>query len=230
MEEDKEELNLTLKLVAGKPVDESGAVLPIPGGWQLLEPGDAGLTRRVKKNGRFWQLQNKKGRRTFSQGILAPAAVIERERSRLDSERNSVQYKKRLEAGQARRARQHEEYVEEFHSAVFRFLDFDARYADIAEKLAAAVTRHATPVGSGTVARTKRIPLEKRAASAVVAWLRHQTTQYDRMTIARVKGQRRVVRKMLAEKSLRLLDGYRQGVPPDAGCPLLRALKITAAE
>lgn len=61
MEEDKEELNLTLKLVAGKPVDESGAVLPIPGGWQLLEPGDAGLTRRVKKTAGSGSCKIRKG-------------------------------------------------------------------------------------------------------------------------------------------------------------------------
>ena len=34
--------------------------------------------------------------------------------------------------------------------------------AGLAEQLADAVTQHATPVGSGTVARTQRIPIEKR--------------------------------------------------------------------
>ena len=38
------------------------------------------------------------------------------------------------------------------------YLSFDPRYADLAERLAEAVTGHATPVGSGTVARTGRIP------------------------------------------------------------------------
>jgi Fe-S cluster biosynthesis and repair protein YggX len=47
------------------------------------------------------------------------------------------------------------------------------------------VTAHATPVGSGTVARTERIPLEQRAESAVIAWMRHQTTAYDSMKIAK---------------------------------------------
>jgi hypothetical protein len=54
--------------------------------------------------------------------------------------------------------------------------------------LAQAVTDHATPVGSGTVARTKRIPVEQRAEAAVIAWMRHQTTGYDGMVIPRVKG------------------------------------------
>lgn len=53
------------------------------------------------------------------------------------------------------------------------------------------MTAHATPVGSGTVARTSRIPIERRAEAAVIAWLRHQTTAYDDMKIPRVKGRRR---------------------------------------
>jgi len=40
---------------------------------------------------------------------------------------------------------------------------------------------HATPVGSGTVARTKRIPVEQRAEAAVIARMRHQTTGHDSM-------------------------------------------------
>ena len=32
------------------------------------------------------------------------------------------------------------------------------------------------------------IPIEQRAEAAVIAWLRHQTTAYDHMTIERVKG------------------------------------------
>ena len=95
----------------------------------------------------------------------------------------------------------------------------------LAYLLAAVVTEHATPVGSGTVARTQRIPIEKRAESAVVAWLRHQTTAYDNMKIARVKGKRREVRRMLAEESRRLLESYRKGQPTDAAsCPLQSAL------
>ena len=91
------------------------------------------------------------------------------------------------------------------------FLDFAPSHANLAEQMADAVTQHATPVGSGTVARTQRIPIERRAESAVIAWLRHQTTAYDNMSIARVKGKRREVRRMLAEQSRRLLEKYRHG-------------------
>ena len=97
-------------------------------------------------------------------------------------------------------------------------------HAKLAEQMADAVTRHATPVGSGTVARTQRIPIERRAESAVIAWLRHQTTAYDNMKIARVKGKRREVRRMLAEQSRRLLEKYRAGRAVGETCPLLQAL------
>ena len=60
--------------------------------------------------------------------------------------------------------------------AVRSFLAFHGNYADLAEQMARAVTDHATPVGSGTVARTKRIPVEQRAEAAVIAWMRHKTT------------------------------------------------------
>lgn len=95
----------------------------------------------------------------------------------------------------------------------------------LAERLAQAVTAHATPVGSGTVARTRRIPLGRRAEAAVIAWLRHQTTAYDDLAIPRVRGKRREVRRLLATQSRRLLDAYRRGDPVDAArCPLQRAL------
>jgi hypothetical protein len=112
---------------------------------------------------------------------------------------------------------------------VATFLDFAPCYASLAEQLADAVTQHATPVGSGTVARTQRIPIEKRAESAVIAWLRHATTAYDNMKIPRIKGKRREVRRMLAEHSRRLLEKYRAGNETDLTCPLRQALSDTNA-
>lgn len=91
--------------------------------------------------------------------------------------------------------------------------------------LASEIAAHATPVGSGTVARTTRIPLELRAEAAAIAWLRHQTTTYDDMHIPRVKGMRREVRRMLAERSRMLLERYRRGESVDPRhCPLRNAL------
>lgn len=113
--------------------------------------------------------------------------------------------------------------------AVVALLAFHGRHAEPVQKLAQAVAEHATPVGSGTVARTTRIPIERRAEAAVIAWLRHQTTGSDSMTIARVKGQRREVRRMLARRSKELLEGYRRGEPIASACPLARALTIAHA-
>jgi hypothetical protein len=97
--------------------------------------------------------------------------------------------------------------------------------ADLAERMARAVTDHSTPVGSGTVARTKRIPFEHRAEAAVIAWMRHLTTWYDGMVIPRIKGRRREVRLMLARRSQELLERYRRGEPVPDGCPLRLALQ-----
>lgn len=204
---------------------EGGHVLSVPQGWELLPPGDAALTRRVKAGGPSWTVQEKKGRRTFSKGVWAPSARIEEIRADLVAERSTASYAKRRATDQKRRDKKQSVYVEDFRSAVVLFLNFDAYHGELASRLAAAVAAHATPVGSGTVARTQRIPIERRAESAVIAWLRHQTTAYDNMKIPRVKGKRREVRRMLAEESRRLLQRYRAGMTVDPEkCPLQRAL------
>ena len=190
-----------------------GTILTAPDGWVLLPPGDAGLTRRVKAAGDHWVVQEKRGRKTFSRGIWAPAATIERIRAELEAERSTEGYARRQEAASRRREQAQAEYVEDFHGAVLAFLAFHSSHADLADRLARAVTEHATPVGSGTVARTQRIPVEQRAEAAVIAWMRHQTTGYDNMAIPRVKGKRREVRRMLARRSQELLARYRRGEP-----------------
>lgn len=204
----------------------SGEVIAVPDTWELLPPGDAGVTRRVKAAGPTWTVKERKGRREFSQGLWADATHIEFARTSMQATRSTPQYAKAKVAAKTRRDEKQGEYVEDFQSAVTTFLAFDAVHASIAERFATAVTHHATPVGSGTVARTERIPIEQRAESAVIAWMRHQTTAYDNMSIARVKGERREVRRQLAAESRRLLQKYRSG-DPDAikNCPLAKALR-----
>ncbi|MEM7476581.1 MAG: DUF2293 domain-containing protein [Planctomycetota bacterium] len=200
--------------------------LEVPSDWALLPPGDAGLTRRVKAAWPTWTVKEKKGRRTFSRGVWAPAERIERIAEELAAERSTEQYARRRATQVKRREKQQEEYVEDFHDAILQFLKFDAAHGDLAGRLAKAVTEHATPVGSGTVARTQRIPISQRAESAVIAWMRHQTTAYDDMSIPSVRGQRREVRRKLAERSRRLLERYRDAnAVIDQNCPLRRALE-----
>jgi hypothetical protein len=202
-----------------------GKVLEVPADWKLLPPGDAAWTRRVKAGGPTWTVQEKKGRKIFSRGIWASAERIEAVRAELEAERSTESYAKRRVADGARREKKQTAYVEDFRGAVLSFLAFAPAYADLAERLADAVAKHATPVGSGTVARTQRIPIEQRAEAAVIAWLRHQTTGYDEMKIARVRGKRSEVRSTLAEQSRRMLKKYRLDLPLDPkSCPLQRAL------
>ena len=204
-----------------------GKVVHVPEGWELLPPGDAAMTRRVKAAGEHWVVAEKKGRRVFSRGVWAPSTTIERIRAELDAERSTESFAKRKEADAKRRAKTQDAYVEDFTGAVVRFLGFHPDHADLAQRLAKAVADHATPVGSGTVARTKRIPVEQRAEAAVIAWMRHQTTAYDSMKIPRVKGKRREVRRMLAKRSQELLARYRRGDSHGEECPLVRALGVS---
>jgi hypothetical protein len=201
-----------------------GKVLSPPNGWVLVPPGDAALTRRVKAAGDHWVVQEKRGRKIFSRGVWAPAATIGQIQADLDAERSTDSFQKRKAADARRRDQAQAVYAEDFTGAVVKFLGFHPAHADLAQTLARAVAAHATPVGSGTVARTKRIPLEQRAEAAVIAWMRHQTTGYDSMTIARVKGKRREVRRMLAQRSKELLSRYRRGEPLGGECPLVKAL------
>jgi hypothetical protein len=207
-----------------------GTVRPVPAGWVVLPPGDAALTRRVKAAGDHWAVQEKKGRKLFSRGVWAPSATVERIRAELEAERSTETFARKKEADARRRGQAQTAYVEDFTGAVVTFLGFHPSHADVAQRLARAVAAHATPVGSGTVARTKRIPVERRAEAAVIAWLRHQTTGYDGMVIPRVKGKRREVRRLLARRSHQLLDGYRRGQPVPAGCPLQKALGFIASD
>ena len=201
-----------------------GKVLTVPDGWVLLPPGDAALTRRVKAAGDHWVVAEKKGRKVFSRGVWASAATIERIRADLEAERTTEGFAKKKVADARRREKAQVEYVEDFFGAVVTFLGFHGNYRDIGERLARAVTDHATPVGSGTVARTKRIPVEQRAEAAVIAWMRHQTTGYDGLVIPRVRGKRRGVRRLLARRSHDLLERYRRGEPVGDECPLRKAL------
>ncbi len=203
-----------------------GTILTAPEGWALLPPGDAGLTRRVKAAGDHWVVQEKLGRKMFSRGVWAASATIERIRTEVDAERSTEAYAKRRQAESRRREKAQAEYVEDFQGAVVTILAFHPVHAGLADRLARAVTEHATPVGSGTVARTKRIPVEQRAEAAVIAWMRHRTTGYDGMVIPRVKGERREVRRMLARRSQEMLQRYRRGEPVGEDCPLKRALAV----
>ena len=213
---------------AGEPsvfVAADGTRRVLPADWECLPPGDAGLTRRVKQAGPSWAVVEKRGRKVFSKGLWAPRDNIAAARAALLSERATDTYARRRQSELARRERTQEAYVQTFAEEVLAFIDFAPGHAELARRLAERVTAHATPVGSGTVARTQRIRVAERAEAAVIAWMRHQTTAYDHLQIPRVKGMRRQVRRELARVAHELLSRHRRDeLHAAAGCPLCRAL------
>jgi hypothetical protein len=195
-----------------------------PDGWACLPPGDAGLTRRVKAAGPSWAVVERRGRKLFSRGLWAPRAHIEHARAALEAERATEAYARRRAADLDRRERAQTSYAHEFEDEVRAFLAFAPRWEDLAGRVARLVAAHATPVGSGTVARTRRISVAERAEAAVIAWMRHQTTGYDSMAIARIAGRRREVRRELARLSRAVLDLHRRDAPhAPPSCSLCRA-------
>lgn len=206
-------------------IGADGVMIPVPDGWDLLPPGDAFLTRRVKAAGPCLCVSEIVRNKKFSRGIWAPAETIAAARTEVDARRDDPVYRHKLEGDRARREAKELVYADQFRQAVLTFLAFHPVYAAVAETLADRVARHAVPVGSGTVARTERIPIERRAEAAVIAWMRHATTAYDSLPVARVKGARRELRRELAGRSRQLLGNYRTGAPVDpARCPLALAL------
>jgi len=207
-------------------VGENGERLTPPEGWSFLAAGDAGLTRKVTAKGMFWRVQIRKGRRKISKGVWAPAEIISAAQAEVKAVRATAEYAKRIAADRRRREKKQAEYEKEFYGQVRQFLAFSPRHSAMEKKMAELVTAHAIPVGSGTVARTAMIPIGERASRAVIAWMRHQTSAYDSMNIPRQKGKRREVRRMLASRSVQLLEAYRNGEETSQACPLKRALGL----
>jgi hypothetical protein len=90
--------NLPRKVLA------DGVLLAVPDGWELLPPGDAALSRRIKADGPSWTVVELKGRKRFSRGIWAPADRIAALRAELAIEREDPAYQRKLDSARARRA------------------------------------------------------------------------------------------------------------------------------
>jgi len=211
--------------INGTLIGEDGEKLSPPEGWEFLPAGDAGITKKVTAKGIFWRVQAQRGRRLTSRGIWAPAETIAKAKQEAEAVRSTAAYKKKLDSDRQRRSRKQAGYEKDFCLEVRTFLSFAACHQELEKEMAEAITAHAVPVGSGTVARTTMIPIEERAAKAVIAWMRHQTTAYESMRIPRIKGKRREVRRMLASRSVELLKAYREGLESSPGCPLKKALE-----
>ncbi|MBU0969175.1 MAG: DUF2293 domain-containing protein [Proteobacteria bacterium] len=210
--------------VEGRLLSESGEERIPPLDWGFLPAGDAAITRSVKAKGPVWVVQVPRGRRIISKGIWARQADILASRKQIQDRRSTPEYARQRVRDLSLREAKQLAYVDAFLAQVIRFLDFHPRYQQHARVLGEKITAHATPVNSGTVARTRLIPIENRARAAVIAWMRHRTTAYESMPIPRIKGKRREIRRALAIKSVEILAAYRQGREIAQTCPLKKAL------
>lgn len=211
----------------GSLINEYGEPVKPPKDWIFLPAGDAGITRKVTAAGEYWRVQYKKGRRIISKGVWAPETTVIQAHQAVAEVRTSDEYKRKQDYASKRREKKQVEYEVAFCKSVEDYLDFHEHYKIFEQKLAKAVTLHAIPIGSGTVARTQMIPIEERAARAVIAWMRHKTTAYDNLKIARINGKRRAVRKALAQQSVSLLSVYRKGAEIQKDCILKKAIEKT---
>ncbi len=208
-----------------KLVEKTGKVVTPPDGWVFQPSGDAGVTRKITARGEYWKVEIKRGKRMISQGVWAPAATVTYANQATAKQRSAPGYQQKLDASRKRRADEQQKYALKFFLNVRDFLQFHSNYDELEKQMAIAITRHAIPVGSGTVARTQTIPISERAAKAVIAWMRHQTTGYDDIYVPKIKGKRRELRRELAAESTQLLEHYRNGKPISPTCPLWKAVE-----
>jgi hypothetical protein len=205
--------------------DKTGKVYSVPTGWENLPAGDASVTRKLKSLGPTWTVQEKKGRKAFSHGVWAAKKQIEEATTLVEAQRADPKHQKKLAQVKVRREEKETVFGEDFQQEIIQFLNFDQRYHLLVEQLSKLVKEHAVPVGSGTVARSSSVALIDKAALAVMAWMRHQTSAYDSTPVPRVKGARRELRRQIARQSERILAKYRSGDDVDfTVCPLHKAL------
>jgi hypothetical protein len=205
--------------------DKTGKVYSVPTGWENLPAGDASVTRKLKSLGPTWTVQEKKGRKAFSHGVWAAKDQIEEAMSLVEAQRADPKHQKKLAQVKVRREEKETVFGEDIQQEIIQFLNFDQKHHLLVEQLSRLVKEHAVPVGSGTVARSSSVTLNDKAALAVMAWMRHQTSAYDSTTVPRVKGARRELRRQIARQSERILAKYRSGDDVDFGiCPLYKAL------
>ena len=166
---DKQE-TIVYELKGLRRYSKDGRFVDLPADWEFVPSGDPALTRRLKATAPdYWVVKRKVGNKEFGVGICVPKGLVDGLVEQLKAERETPEYQRKLEAGRRRREKEQEEYEEDFEKAVLEFLGFHERYAELATRLAKAITEFTTPVGSGTVARTQRIPIEQRARAAHAA-------------------------------------------------------------
>ena len=149
----------------------------IPQNWELLKPGDAGLTRAVRKIGPYLEVVEKGRKFTAMVGTFAPTEVIEQLKADRAARTEELETK-RIASAKSRKRKEElkrRQLVEE----IIAYLDFRPEYEDEAREIAESVASWTLPVGSGTVGRSQSLSLAEIAERSVRAHLRHQITRYD---------------------------------------------------
>ncbi|MGQ9651689.1 MAG: DUF2293 domain-containing protein [Phycisphaerae bacterium] len=154
-------------------------LLWVPKDWEYLPPGDAFVTRFVKR-GPHWALRGKFNRKKgYRQklGIYAPSATI-REAQAVAEQTEAARKAQRAKAAVVREKAE-DRYRREFEQACLEFLNFSKRHAKLATRIAREATDRACQKYSGRVGRTQKLDLAAKAALAVRACIRHKYTGYE---------------------------------------------------
>lgn len=153
--------------------------IPIPPDWEFLPPGNAFVTRRVKK-GPHWVLigtYNRRGGYTPVLGIFAPAVAIQT--AKAADAASAAERSQARSSAQKQRDKAEAQYRKEFEDACMRFLDFAPMHQELAKEIAQQATQVACEKHSGRVGRTSLIPLADKVSLAVRAYIRHSHTDYE---------------------------------------------------
>jgi hypothetical protein len=192
---------------------------------EFLPSGDAAVTRRATKHSRLkaivlqWSRTRKRYER---QGILAEIQAIERAETEClaDADRRRRQAERR----RVREAELNKDFVTRFADAII--LEFPACPPEEATRIA----EHACLKSSGRVGRTaaaKRFDPEP-VRLAVVAAVRHQCTDYDRLLQEGV--ERHEARALVSRDLEKKLEQWRRGYDGGSQSDHLRPVRFRKAK
>ena len=150
--------------------------LSLPVGWVFDPPGDVFVTREVKKGTYRVLLKRRKGY-TATLGVFCPEANLAGAEKRWDETAEYRAWQRAI--GQSLRERAEERYRAELEEAIIDLLGFRLQHAAMAREIARGAVAQATPVGSGRVGRTRRLPLSQRAEFAARTFICHRHTDCE---------------------------------------------------
>jgi len=171
----------------------------LPGGWGILEKGDAALTRAVKRAGPYWTLLRYKGKHRTEAGVCASAEVIAAESERLGGQGGRQRRVASKETGRQEREQQLTRDFEQIMREEFPGMPEE----DIEETVSRARAPGRVGKAAGLYFSSKRHQedsLRSHARLAVEAHVRHKYTDYDgRLSRGEGNEWKRMVRQEVRE-------------------------------